>query len=103
MGSEMCIRDRKSDDVDLSVDYEEALGGDGPDAYERLIADALIGDERLFARQDGVEEAWRIIGALEDPAHPVVTYPAGSWGPPDADRVAPRQGSDQPRRRVGER
>ncbi len=93
----------KSDDVDLSVDYEEALGGDGPDAYERLIADALIGDERLFARQDGVEEAWRIIGALEDPAHPVVTYPAGSWGPPDADRVAPRQGSDQPRRRVGER
>ena len=72
----------KSDDVDLSVDYEEALGGDGPDAYERLIADALIGDERLFARQDGVEEAWRIIGALEDPAHPVVTYPAGSWGPP---------------------
>ena len=44
-----------SDDVELSVDYEEALGGDGPDAYERLIADALVGDERLFARQDGVE------------------------------------------------
>ena len=94
----------RSDDVDLSVDYEEALGGDGPDAYERLIADALIGDERLFARQDGVEEAWRIIGALEDPPHKVVPYAAGSWGPADADRVSPRQGDDnRPRRRIGDR
>ncbi len=94
----------RSDDVDMSVDYEEALGGDGPDAYERLIADALLGDERLFARQDGVEEAWRIIGALDNPAHSVVPYPAGSWGPEDADRVAPRHGGpERPKRRIGDR
>ncbi len=94
----------RSDDVAMSVDYEEALGGDGPDAYERLIADALIGDERLFARQDGVEEAWRIIGPLLEPVDKVITYPAGSWGPEEADRVAPREGaSSQPKRRIGER
>lgn len=78
-----------SDDVDLSVDYEEALGGDGPDAYERLIADALVGDERLFARQDGVEEAWRIVEPMLDPVAKVVPYAAGTWGPAEADRVSP--------------
>ncbi len=78
-----------SDDVDLSVDYEEALGGDGPDAYERLIADALVGDERLFARQDGVEEAWRIVEPMLEPSDKVIVYPAGSWGPAEADRVSP--------------
>ena len=78
-----------SDDVDLSVDYEEALGGDGPDAYERLIADALVGDERLFARQDGVEEAWRIVEPMLEPSAKVIVYPAGSWGPAEADRVSP--------------
>lgn len=79
-----------SDDVDMSVDYEEALGGDGPDAYERLIADALIGDERLFARQDGVEEAWRIVEPLLDHHEPALGYAAGTWGPAEADRVSPR-------------
>jgi glucose-6-phosphate 1-dehydrogenase len=78
-----------SREVDLDVDYHTELGGDGPDAYERLIADALIGDERLFARQDGVEEAWRIVDPLLNPTKPVVRYAAGSWGPLDADRVAP--------------
>lgn len=78
-----------SDDVDLSVDYEEALGGDGPDAYERLIADALVGDERLFARQDGVEEAWRIVEPMLNPVNKVITYATGTWGPPEADRVSP--------------
>ena len=79
-----------SDDIDMSVDYEKALGGDGPDAYERLIADALIGDERLFARQDGVEEAWRIVEPILDPIERALPYPAGSWGPLEADRVSPR-------------
>ena len=94
----------KSDDVDMSVDYEEVLGGDGPDAYERLIADAIIGDERLFARQDGVEEAWRIVAPLLNPAYKALPYPAGSWGPAEADRVSPMEGDDsRPKRRFGER
>ena len=61
--------------VDMTVDYEAQLGGDGPDAYERLMADAIIGDERLFARQDGVEEAWRIVEPMLEPIHPVLPYP----------------------------
>jgi len=79
-----------SNDIDLSVEYGDALGGDGPDAYERLIADALVGDERLFARQDGVEEAWRIVEPMLQPAEPVLPYSPGSWGPAEADRVSPR-------------
>ncbi len=78
-----------SDEVDLSVDYEAALGGDGPDAYERLIADALVGDERLFARQDGVEEAWRIVEPMLQTATQVLPYDPGTWGPVEADAVAP--------------
>ena len=75
--------------VDMKVDYEAALGGDGPDAYERLIADGLIGDERLFARQDGVEEAWRIVEPMLEPTDPPIVYAAGSLGPEEANRVAP--------------
>ena len=94
----------KSDDVDMSVDYEEVLGGDGPDAYERLIADAIIGDERLFARQDGVEEAWRIVAPILNPIDKALPYPAGSWGPAEANRVSPLEGDDsRPKRRLGDR
>lgn len=79
----------RSEAFDMGVDYEDALGGDGPDAYERLIADALVGDERLFARQDGVEEAWRVVEPVLDTTMPVETYAPGTWGPASADRVAP--------------
>jgi glucose-6-phosphate 1-dehydrogenase len=68
--------------VDLQVDYEAALGGEGADAYERLLGDALAGDPRLFARQDGVEEAWRIVADVLDPEDsPLDWYRVGSWGP----------------------
>ncbi|RMH76578.1 MAG: glucose-6-phosphate dehydrogenase [Actinomyces sp.] len=75
--------------VDLAVDYEEALGGDGPEAYVRLLADALTGDRSLFARQDGVEEAWRIVDPVLDDPPPVAPYRRGTWGPPEAARVVP--------------
>ena len=78
-----------SDEIDLSLEYEEALGGEGPDAYERLIADAIVGDERLFARQDGVEEAWRIVEPMLAETGTPLSYEPGSWGPADADRVSP--------------
>ena len=50
-----------SEEVDLDVQTEQELGIEGPEAYERLLWDALVGDQRLFARQDSVEEAWRIV------------------------------------------
>jgi len=75
--------------VDLSVDYGEALGGSGPDPYERLIGDALHGDARLFAHQDGVEQSWRIVDPLLDHHDPVLHYSRGGWGPPEADAISP--------------
>jgi glucose-6-phosphate 1-dehydrogenase len=72
--------------VDLVVSGERALG-EGPDAYERLIDDALDGDARLFAREDGVEQEWRIVEPALRPADPVHMYYAGSWGPPEAERL----------------
>jgi len=80
--------------VDMAVDYGKVLGGDGPDAYERLLGDAIDGDSRLFARQDGVEEAWRVIEALLDSASAPLGYERGSWGPTEADRLA--TGDDWP-------
>ena len=72
--------------VDLRVDFETALG-ERQDAYERLLADALAGDPRRFARQDMVEEAWRVVTpAIENPG-PLHRYKPKTWGPPEADRV----------------
>ena len=79
-----------SSPVDLSVDYGRALGGSGPDPYERLIGDALEGDARLFAHQDGVEQAWRIVDPLLDGCGPTLQYSKGGWGPPEANDISPR-------------
>lgn len=80
----------ESEPVDLDLDYGEAMGGSGPDPYERLIGDAIDGDPRNFAHQDEVEASWRIVGPILDPAKPVERYEKGSWGPEAADPVAKR-------------
>jgi glucose-6-phosphate 1-dehydrogenase len=73
-----------SHEVDLDVQTEQELGLEGPEAYERLLGDALEGDQRLFARYDAVEEAWRIVEpALHAAGEPLV-YERGTWGPPAA-------------------
>ena len=48
------------------------------------------GDTKLFAHQDGVEQAWRIVDPLLASDEPVLQYSPGGWGPPEADRIAPR-------------
>ena len=68
----------------LAFSYHDELGPQ-PDAYERLLHDAVQGKQALFARQDGVEECWRIIEpALANP-RPVERYDPGTWGPGAAD------------------
>jgi len=65
------------------------VGGDEAPAYERLIGDAMEGQALLFAREDGVEQAWRVVDPiLEDhgPAHP---YKSQTWGPSEADALLP--------------
>ena len=60
---------------------------DEMDAYERLIGDAMVGDATLFARQDEVEAAWRIVDPILSFATEVHSYPIDSWGPPQAKRM----------------
>lgn len=61
-------------------------------AYEELLTDALKGASTRFARQDYVEESWRIVDPILDDATPVYEYEPGSWGPAEANRVAPAGG-----------
>jgi glucose-6-phosphate 1-dehydrogenase len=57
--------------------------------YERLLTDAMRGDPLLFVRQDAVEAAWAIVDPiLGSDTTPLYFYPRGSWGPPEADRLA---------------
>jgi len=60
--------------------------------YERLLGDALDGEQLLFARQDGVEEAWRVVDHVVRHHHTVLPYPPGSWGPEPASDLARRVG-----------
>jgi glucose-6-phosphate 1-dehydrogenase len=55
--------------------------------YERLLGDAMRGDASLFAREDAVEEAWRIVGPILDNATPVHLYEPNTWGPSEADTL----------------
>jgi glucose-6-phosphate 1-dehydrogenase len=72
--------------VDLSLTFAEELG-EAPEPYERLLSDAMRGDSAQFAREDGVEETWRIVQPLLDAPPPVRPYEVGSWGPPDAAKL----------------
>jgi glucose-6-phosphate 1-dehydrogenase len=75
--------------VPLAFSYEEALGKQ-TEAYERLLQDAIEGRQALFARQDGVEECWRIVEPGLRSVSPAVVYPSGSWGPAGAnDLISP--------------
>jgi glucose-6-phosphate 1-dehydrogenase len=82
--------------VRMDFQYGSSFGQAGPDAYERLLFDAMIGDPSLFARRDEVETAWGIVqpiidqwaSDLETPA----IYDAGSWGPYEADMLLARDG-----------
>jgi glucose-6-phosphate 1-dehydrogenase len=69
-------------DVELFVTQEQ---GNAMEAYERLIADAMSGDQALFAREDEVEAAWAIVDPVLSDAPPVRVYEPGSWGPRVAD------------------
>jgi glucose-6-phosphate 1-dehydrogenase len=81
--------------VRLDTAFARDLGEPQP-PYERLLYDALTGDDRLFARQDAVEECWRILQPLVAYPPAVHRYPAGTWGPPQADALLSGYPSWQP-------
>ncbi len=83
--------------VTMDFRYGSTFGGSGPEAYERLILDALLGDPTLFARVDEVSAAWRfmtpIMQAWEKEQPPrLPPYAAGTWGPQTAFDLIERDG-----------
>jgi glucose-6-phosphate 1-dehydrogenase len=67
-------------------------GANERDAYERVLSDALLGDRTLFAREDYVEEAWRIVDPVLGAAVAPLVYEPGTWGPAQATGVTPLGG-----------
>jgi glucose-6-phosphate 1-dehydrogenase len=84
--------------VDLEFHHKSAFEAEQmPDAYERLLLDAIQGDASLFTRSDGIEATWRVIdpvinGWETSASPPMVTYEPGSWGPDSADELLRRDG-----------
>ncbi len=73
-------------------------GADEMDAYERVLGDAMAGDASLFAREDYVEEAWRIVDPVLKAGTPVYGYERSSWGPGEVDQsVSPPGGWHNPK------
>jgi glucose-6-phosphate 1-dehydrogenase len=68
------------------------MGGEGPTPYEVLLHAATVGDASHFARQDSVDETWRVLQPLLDAPPPVEEYAQGSWGPEQSDELARRVG-----------
>lgn len=84
-------------DVAMDFRYGAAFGSNTPEAYERLLLDAMRGDATLFTRHDEVEEQWSFIDRVFDAWRaeanaPPPTYASGSWGPDQADDLLARDG-----------
>jgi glucose-6-phosphate 1-dehydrogenase len=95
--------------VKMDFQYGASFGKASPEAYERLLLDAMSGDPTLFARRDEVEEAWQFVDVIEEAWHGdtdgsktnaegpadapgLFEYAAGSWGPKEADDLLAQDG-----------
>jgi glucose-6-phosphate 1-dehydrogenase len=84
--------------VHMDFLYGGAFRTELPEAYERLLLDAMLGDQTLFTRSDEVEEQWAIVDAVvaawkrDRPAFP--NYAAGTWGPAAAEELMHRDGRE---------
>jgi glucose-6-phosphate 1-dehydrogenase len=79
----------QGEDVELIATHHPP---DEMSPYERLLADALRGDQSLFAREDSIEAQWRIVEQVLGDATPVHQYDPGTWGPPEAASIAEEAG-----------
>jgi len=84
----------------MTFTYQEAFGGGVPEAYERLLLDAMQGDQTLFIRNDTIDASWALLtpvlaaweGEGNESRHPLHGYASGSWGPKAADDLLARDG-----------
>jgi len=90
--------DQEMRSVDMDFHYRSSFNETSlPEAYERLLLEAIKGDASLFTRSDGIESSWRVIDpVLQGWAHQnnptLVTYKRGAWGPAEADELLARAG-----------
>jgi glucose-6-phosphate 1-dehydrogenase len=84
--------------VNMDFRYGATFSEGAPEAYERLLLDAMLGDATLFTRWDGVELAWEllepVLGAWSSGVSPIEEYEAGSWGPERATDLIERDGRE---------
>jgi glucose-6-phosphate 1-dehydrogenase len=87
--------DTASQSVEMIVSRQPRA--DEMDAYERVLGDAMAGDPTLFAREDYVEEAWRIVDPVLKAGTHVYEYEPNSWGPSEVDqKISPAGGWQNP-------
>ena len=82
----------KVQNVNMDFHYTDLADTKVPSAYERLLHDCMIGDATLYARGDAVEKAWEFVQPIinawdSNPDIPIYGYPAGTWGPEEAERL----------------
>ena len=83
--------------VDMDFHYRSSFNGSLPEAYERLLLEALAGDASLFTRSDSIEAAWSLLDPIlqgweAQAGSGLIVYPVGSWGPAEADQLLRRDG-----------
>jgi len=82
--------------VSMDFNYGSSFGERTPAAYETLLLDAMLGDPTLYTRQDMVEASWSVVEPIlavwASRKFDFPNYPAGSWGPPEADAMLARYG-----------
>lgn len=98
----------RSTGEEMSGEPVELLASHHPDsremdAYERLLGEAMSGDSTLFAREDSVEEAWRIVEPILGTVVPIHDYDPGTWGPAEAAKLAPASGWNDPKVKATDR
>lgn len=81
--------------VSMDFNYGSSFGERSPSAYETLLLDAMRGDATLYTRQDMVEASWKVVEPIrkqwQSTPHQYPNYPAGSWGPVEADAMLQRR------------
>ena len=89
-GAKAPTHDINVETAQMDFDYEMHFGSGTPEAYERLLLDAMLGDATLFTRADEIEEAWEIVEPMIEywaRGGTPGTYEAGTWGPRSADQL----------------
>ena len=84
--------DEQMRSVEMDFHYRDSFGDGLPEAYEKLLLDALEGDASLFTRSDAIEASWKLIDPVlkswESANTPALSsYEPGAWGPADADEL----------------